>query len=125
MAGVAGYWFCERDDRRHVLCLHNEPVFEVKKLTAGRTDSHTSNAKNMFYEKYNTIPKENQIVCKICGGGVHSGVLCPQHKGLVHHKHCKECEYFISITWQCRYRLVKKGDSNERTGNAKNRKRKM
>lgn len=62
------------------------------------------------YEKYNTTPKENQISCRICGGGVHSGTLCPKYKGIVHHKHCQECEYFISIMWQCRYRLAKKGD---------------
>ena len=50
------------------------------------------------------LPALEDIECKICRGGVHSGALCPKHKGLVHHKHCvEECEFFIPLLWRCRY----------------------
>ena len=79
----------------------------IKKAAAGRTDSQQAKLKNYVQENNSTKPDFNQITCKICGGGVHSGAICPQYKGLVHHEHCKKCDYFMPALWMCRYRMAK------------------
>ena len=85
----------------------HEPTWE-ERVRAALLRNREQMRKARHTREFSSIYKEE--TCPICGRRNMSGVICRMKRGTVCMKHCKECEHFAPMLWQCTYRETEPED---------------